>query len=240
MTDGPATRWQAASGGRSGAEYAARFRRRAASGCDMHGEADFVTRLAEPGIRVLDAGCGTGRVAWRLAEFGYLCTGIDSDASMLEAARAAVPEPAGPAPLTSTYDVARRFEDDHSGAAPLIAAVPEWLLGDLADPEIMSSLTDFDVVLAAGNVIPLVAPGTEPTVVGHLAAALKPGGLLVAGFGLDAAHLPLAEAPFGLAAYDRWCAAAGLALVRRHPAWDAPAAGPGDDLAGYAVSVHRL
>ena len=42
----------------------------------------------------------------------------------------------------------------------------------------------------------------------------------MAGFGLDAAHLPLQAAPFGLAEYDAWCAAAGLTLVQRFAGWD--------------------
>lgn len=48
--------------------YAARFAAMAESGESVHGEADFVERLVEPGARVLDAGCGTGRIAVRLAE----------------------------------------------------------------------------------------------------------------------------------------------------------------------------
>lgn len=109
-----------------------------------------------------------------------------------------------------------------------------WVLGDLADE---LPLADFDLVVAAGNVIPLVAEGTEAQVLRNLAASLRPGGLLVTGFGLDAAHLPLAEAPFTLGEYDAWCAAAGLTLIARHPAWDQPAGVPDPD--GYAVSVHR-
>ena len=49
-----------------GDDYDARFERLAASGADVHGEADLVSSLA-PGGRVLDAGCGTGRVAIELA-----------------------------------------------------------------------------------------------------------------------------------------------------------------------------
>jgi len=199
------SRWQAATGGGTGEAYAERFRRRAASGCEMHGEAAFCMQLAPPGANILDAGCGTGRVALRLQESGYRCVGIDSDASMLDVARAA-------------------------------SADVEWVLIDLADERAMAGRTDFDLVIAAGNVIPLVAPGSEARVIANLAAAVKPGGLLVAGFGLDAAHLPLPEAPFELADYDAWCAAAGLELLARHPAWDQPAGVP---VVGYAVSVHR-
>jgi hypothetical protein len=36
-----ASRWQELTGGTSGADYAARFARLAASGADLHGEASF-------------------------------------------------------------------------------------------------------------------------------------------------------------------------------------------------------
>ena len=91
-------------------------------------------------------------------------------------------------------------------------------------------------MLAAGNVLPLLDRGTEAEVVERLAGGLVPGGLLVAGFGLDAAHLPLPAAPFGLAEYDAWCTAAGLSLVDRFATWDGAAFVAGG---GYAVSVHR-
>ena len=49
-----------------------------------------------------------------------------------------------------------------------------------------------------------------------LARHLAPGGRLVTGFGLDAEHLPLDEAPFGLDAYDGWCEAVVSHPVRYH------------------------
>jgi 2-polyprenyl-3-methyl-5-hydroxy-6-metoxy-1,4-benzoquinol methylase len=52
----------------------------------MHGEATFVEGL---GVRrVLDAGCGTGRVAIELARRGLDVVGLDADPGMLSAARA--------------------------------------------------------------------------------------------------------------------------------------------------------
>jgi SAM-dependent methyltransferase len=197
------SRWSAANSRIGGRDYAAHFAELASFGTDVHGEATLCASLVPVGARVLDAGCGTGRVAIRLTELGYECVGVDSDTSMLDEARA-----------TST-EVA-------------------WLLADLVDVSRLP--TSFDLIVAAGNVIPLLAPGTEPTVVAGLADRLAPGGLLVAGFGLDAAHLPLPEAPFGLADYDGWCAAAGLTLERRFSTWAADAYSP---TGGYAVSLHR-
>jgi 2-polyprenyl-3-methyl-5-hydroxy-6-metoxy-1,4-benzoquinol methylase len=68
-----------------GDDYQRRFDRLADSGHDVHGEATFVMGL-QPGS-VLDAGCGTGRVAIELARRGVDVVGVDVDASMLEVAR---------------------------------------------------------------------------------------------------------------------------------------------------------
>ena len=73
-----------------GAEYQARFDRLAATGVDMHGEASFVMRLGP--TTVLDAGCGTGRVAVELARRGARVVGVDVSESMLDTARRADPE----------------------------------------------------------------------------------------------------------------------------------------------------
>ena len=81
------TRWLDETGGARGASYDEAFRELAASGADVHGEAAFVAGLLEPGARVLDAGCGTGRVAVELARRGFDVAGADNDPSMLEVAR---------------------------------------------------------------------------------------------------------------------------------------------------------
>ena len=75
-----------------GDEYDARFARFEAEGHYLHGEADLVAGLlGKPPAQVLDAGCGTGRVAIELARRGYDTVGIDVEESMLEAARAKAP-----------------------------------------------------------------------------------------------------------------------------------------------------
>ncbi|WP_326664998.1 class I SAM-dependent methyltransferase [Streptomyces sp. NBC_00385] len=199
------SRWSDMAGRASGEDYAARFAALARSGKNVHGEARFCAALVPVGARVLDAGCGTGRVMIRLAELGYDCVGVDLDASMLAVAREQAP------------------------------GLP-WFEADLAgfEPDALGIAGGFDLVVAAGNIFPLLAPGTESVVVERLSAALRPGGLLVAGFGLDEAHLPVLPS-LTLSDYDDWCAAAGLTLVDRFATWDAaPYAG-----GGYAVSVHR-
>jgi SAM-dependent methyltransferase len=80
------SRWLDETGGGRGPEYDARFRELAEQGVDVHGEADFVARLLPAGS-VLDAGCGTGRVAVELARRGYEVVGVDNDRSMLAVAR---------------------------------------------------------------------------------------------------------------------------------------------------------
>ena len=80
------SRWLDETGGQRGTSYDERFRALAASGVHVHGEADYVAALLPSGS-VLDAGCGTGRVAVELAGRGYDVVGVDSDASMLDVAR---------------------------------------------------------------------------------------------------------------------------------------------------------
>lgn len=202
------TRWSDAVGDDMGDRYQGRMTELAARGQDMHGEADFVTSLLAARSRVLDVGCGTGRVAIELTARGFDAVGADIDASMLAVARRSAP------------DVA-------------------WLERDLAaldaeDPKLGGL---FDVVLAAGNVIPLLSEGTEADVVRRLAGCLRPRALLVAGFGTDVEHLPLDHVPVTLEEYDAWCDEAGLVLQQRFLTWDRE---PFEAGQGYAVSVHEL
>jgi 2-polyprenyl-3-methyl-5-hydroxy-6-metoxy-1,4-benzoquinol methylase len=77
----------------------------AAAGKDPHGEVAFVERLLSrrglteaakpngisPGLAMLDAGCGTGRVAVELDRRGYRVEGTDVDDAMLGEASAKAP-----------------------------------------------------------------------------------------------------------------------------------------------------
>jgi SAM-dependent methyltransferase len=200
----PRTRWSEVSGGLGGATaYQQRFDDLAASGVDIHGEAAFVESLLPAPARVLDAGCGTGRVATQLTSLGYDCVGVDADAEMV-----AVAERRDPA--------------------------TRWVRQDLSRLELRTQA--FALAILAGNVIPLLAPGTLLEAVERLTAHLEPGGLLVAGFGLDTDHLPPGCPVTPLADYDRACEVAGLSFLRRYASWDRASWRPE---AGYAVSVHR-
>jgi SAM-dependent methyltransferase len=184
------SQWQPSDAARQ--SYDDTWARLAAEGGNPHGEADFVAALAP--ASVLDAGCGTGRVAIELAARGVEVVGVDLDPGMLDQARAKAPD-------------------------------LEWVLADLAAVDLGRQ---FDVVVAAGNVMIFVAPGAQAAVVANLARHVSPGGALVAGFQLRAGG-------YDVAAYDADTAAAGLSRVGRWATWDrAPWAG-GD----YAVSVHR-
>lgn len=83
------TRWQSDDVPR-GDEYDDRWRRLEEAGVNPHGEADFVCRYRP--ARVLDAGCGTGRVARELHRRGIEVVGVDLDPAMLATARDRAPE----------------------------------------------------------------------------------------------------------------------------------------------------
>jgi SAM-dependent methyltransferase len=160
-------------------QYDRRWADLAASGADIHGEADLVASLVGPPAagRVLDAGCGTGRVAIELARRGYATVGIDIDGTLLERARAKAPD-------------------------------LEWCEGDLAALPAAVAPGPFSAAVLAGNVMIFVAPRTEAAVVRNVAARLGSGGLLVAGFQLNR-HLSLddydaAAAAAGLERVVRW------------------------------------
>ncbi len=207
MTSEPRSRWEQLAGRVSGDAYAAHFARLAEGGQDVHGEATFCAGLLAPPARILDAGCGTGRVATRLAELGYDTVGVDLDPSML--------------------DVARRHAPDLT-----------WVEGDLAVlPEDVRTRPPYDLVVLAGNVVPLLAPGTLAAALGGLARVLAPDGLLVTGFGTHLAHLPPGCPVTPLEEYDDRADAAGLTRTHRFGTWDAE---PFDPEGGYAVTVHRL
>jgi SAM-dependent methyltransferase len=205
------TRWEGTDAPR-GAVYDARWERLAAAGHSIHGEADLVDALLREhgGRRVLDAGCGTGRVAIELAARGYDVTGVDLDPGMLDAARAKAPELAwvqADLATLSPGDVAQGGEDEDG---------PKGEKGE-----------GFDAVVMAGNVMIFVQPGSEGAVLARLHGVLAPGGLVVAGFQVRPDRI-------GLADYDRLAADAGLAPLARWSTWErAPFTG-GD----YAVSVH--
>ncbi|MFE0593878.1 class I SAM-dependent methyltransferase [Micromonospora echinospora] len=111
---GKPTRWVTETGPDHSRWYVDRFRQLAAEGADLAGEARLLDAMVPPGARILDAGCGTGRVGAALAERGHTVVGVDADPVLIEAARADHPG--------STWLVADLAELDLPGE-PFDAAV---------------------------------------------------------------------------------------------------------------------
>jgi len=141
--------------------YVERFRRMAADGADLAGEARFVDAMLPRGARVLDAGCGPGRVGAELAARGHTVVGVDVDPVLVEAART-----------------------DHPGPDWRVGDLADLDLPaeGVAEP--------FDVVVCAGNVLTFLAAGTEVEVLRRFRAHLAPGGRAVVGFGTARGYAP--------------------------------------------------
>ncbi len=136
--------------------YVERFRTMAEQGADLDGEARTLDALVDRGARMLDAGCGQGRVGAALHARGHDVTGVDADSRLINAARAA-----------------------HPGPAWLVGD-----LADL--DATLGRAAAFDAIVLAGNVMVFLAPGSEPRVLSCLRRWLVPDGVLVAGFATTA------------------------------------------------------
>ncbi len=122
----------------------------------MDGEARFINAIVGRSATILDAGCGTGRIAAALVLAGHRAVGIDADPILVDAGRR------------------------HHPRVPL--AELDLLQVDSGELAARGLPTAYDAVVAAGNVLLFVADGTEHDVVTRLAQVLSPGGRLVVGF----------------------------------------------------------
>ena len=93
-----------------GDDYQARFDSLASRGVDVHGEVAFLLGLDPVPRSVLDAGCGTGRVAIELARRGVVVAGVDVDPSMLATARKNAPAIDWLEHDLATLDLGRTFD----------------------------------------------------------------------------------------------------------------------------------
>ncbi|MFB7719754.1 class I SAM-dependent methyltransferase [Nocardia sp. NPDC056100] len=136
--------------------YVERFRTLAAEGTDIAGEARMVDAMLDRGSRVLDAGCGPGRVGGYLHGAGHTVVGVDIDPVLIAAA-----------------------EQDYPGPTWLVGDLAEL---DLPGRDVAA---DFDVIVCAGNVMTFLAPSTRGAVLSGFAGHLAPTGRVVTGFGAD-------------------------------------------------------
>ncbi|MEV0463016.1 class I SAM-dependent methyltransferase [Nocardia tengchongensis] len=136
--------------------YVERFRTLAAEGADIVGEARMIDAMLARGSRVLDAGCGPGRVGGYLHRAGHTVVGVDVDPVLIAAA-----------------------EQDHPGPTWLVGDLAEL---DLPSRGVEAG---FDVIVCAGNVVTFLAPSTRAAVLTGFARHLAPSGRLVVGFGAD-------------------------------------------------------
>ncbi len=91
-----------------GSEYDECFARLAAEGRDVHGEATLVASLGLGSV--LDAGCGTGRVAIELSRRGLDVAGVALDPAMLAVARETAPLLRWVLADLTEVDLGRRFD----------------------------------------------------------------------------------------------------------------------------------
>lgn len=137
--------------------YAERWRRLEAAGKDILGEARLLDAMAERGARILDAGCGSGRLGGHLARAGHDVVGVDLDPHLIEVARAEHPGARWEVGNLAALDL--RGED----GAPL----------------------RFDLQVCAGNVLTFLAGQERRPALARLAEHLAPEGRPVVGFGMD-------------------------------------------------------
>lgn len=134
--------------------YIERFRAMARAGDDLAGEARFVDAMAPRGARILDAGCGPGRLGGYLATAGHRVVGVDVDPALIEAA-----------------------EQDYPGPRWLVGDLAELDLPARGITE------PFDVIVSAGNVMAFLAPSTRIQVLSRLRAHVADDGRAAIGFG---------------------------------------------------------
>jgi SAM-dependent methyltransferase len=134
--------------------YIERFRTMARAGEDLDGEARFVAAMVPRRARILDAGCGPGRVGGALAKAGHDVVGVDVDPVLIEAAA-----------------------QDHPGPLWLVGDLAEL------DLPARGITAPFDAIVCAGNVMSFLAPSTRGEVLARFRTHLAPGGRAVIGFG---------------------------------------------------------
>ncbi len=134
--------------------YYQRWVRMAEAGADLDGEARLLDAMCARGARILDAGCGTGRVGGHLIAAGHTVVGVDVDPTLIDYARA-----------------------DHPAGTWLVGDLAELDLpaAGIAEP--------FDLAFCAGNVMGFLAASTRVEVLVRLRRQLSADGRLVVAYG---------------------------------------------------------
>ena len=92
------------------ARYVQRFRTLAEQGNDIVGEARLVDAMLPRGSRVLDAGCGPGRIGGHLGRAGHDVVGVDVDPVLIAAAEEDHPGPRWLVGDLAELDLPDRFD----------------------------------------------------------------------------------------------------------------------------------
>ncbi|WP_018157577.1 class I SAM-dependent methyltransferase [Demetria terragena] len=200
------TRWEQAGVGRRG--YGEKFAGLIRAGKDVEGEARLADALAPRAATILDAGSGMGRVGAALQRRGHRVIGVDLDEELVAQSRSTYPE------------------------LPVVQARLDHLA-----PEVLHERgfpTAYDLIVVVGNVMILLADGTEQLVLRRLRALLVPGGRILVGFHTNA--WPANSRTYHPDDFVADARAAGLDLEQRFASYDLLPYVAGTD---YVVTVLR-
>lgn len=134
--------------------YAERWSTFVAEGRDIYGEARTIDAMVDRRARILDAGCGTGRIGGWLAERGHDVTGVDLDDTLIDVAKRDWPKA-----IWEVQNLAELNVVDDSGIQ-----------------------RQFDIVVSAGNVMTFLAESERMPALVRIQDHLAPTGRFVVGF----------------------------------------------------------
>lgn len=135
--------------------FAQRWRTLAAEGQDIFGEARTVDAMVARGSRILDAGCGTGRIGGWLSEQGHHVVGVDLDPHLIDVARV-----------------------DYPKAQWEVGNLSDFTVTDEAREKL-----EFDLIVSAGNVVTFLSESERRPALHQLRGHLATDGRVIIGFG---------------------------------------------------------
>ncbi|MGK8361032.1 class I SAM-dependent methyltransferase [Corynebacterium amycolatum] len=173
--------------------YANRWRGFMREGRDIDGEARLVDAMAPRHARILDAGCGQGRVGGYLAKAGHRVVGVDVDPYLI--------------------DEAKRQFPDATWLVGDLAQLPQVLDDGLENTLHSDAKPVFDIIICPGNVLTFVATEDRGKVLKGFAEVLNPqGGRAIVGFGTGRG--------WDFADFETTAQQAGLTVIQRYSTWD--------------------